>query len=354
MMSDETRQFYTAQRQKCIKPTGTTIAMAILWLLPALVHLQPGFRLNVGLPRIRGGDEPHYFVMLNNLLRGRGFELSRTYEEGERGENTMGQVFAGTSLDHHSLFVRKTPPWEVLRWTEVFDPNTLARRPERVALDLHDYYEVAHHPWGLSLALTLLLFMLRATPFLESAAVLMALPMGALGVYLLWLLLQRYTNDIQVARLTLLTFAFGTPLWHYGVGLWTESYTWVLLLASLYLLIVRKQAAAAGICLGLAFGMRWQMALGAAVSAVWLLQQRRRRAVILFLAGFLPFVLLQLGYNGWVFGRPLFFSLPVGFVSHPLQVMENLLTDAFSPEHGVFTFAPVLLLALAGISLLRR
>lgn len=193
MMSDETRQFSTAQKPECIKVTALTIAMAILWLLPAFVHWQPGFRLSVGLPRIRGGDEPHYFVMLNNLLRGRGFGLSQTYEEGEQGENTIGQTFAGASLDHHSLFIRKTPPWEALRWTEVFDPHTLSRRPERAALDLRDYHEVAHHPWGLPLLLALLLFALHATPFLESAAVLMALPMSALGFYLLWLLLQRYS-----------------------------------------------------------------------------------------------------------------------------------------------------------------
>lgn len=65
-------------------------------------------------------------------------------------------------------------------------------------------------------------------------------------------------------------------------------------------------------------------------------------------------MLLQLGYNWWIFGHPLFFSVPVGFVSHPLRVVANLLTDALSLEHGVFTFAAVLLWALAGISLLWR
>jgi hypothetical protein len=61
----------------------------------------PGFELPLNLvwPRIHSGDEPHYLIILNSLIRDGDMDLANNYASVHAGGTDAGLSFAGQALD---------------------------------------------------------------------------------------------------------------------------------------------------------------------------------------------------------------------------------------------------------------
>jgi hypothetical protein len=128
----------------------------------------------------------------------------------------------------------------------------------------------------------------------------------------------------------------------------------------------RTRLGLAGLFAGLAVVFEYQLAVVAAILAVWALARHGRGAWAMAL-GLLPSVVILAVYHTCLFGRP--WSFPYGHLDNPtyagahhsqgfyglvLPSAGALASLAFSPDIGLFAFSPFLLAGVAGVVLAVR
>ena len=186
----------------------------------------------------------------------------------------------------------------------------------------------------------------------RTAATVGALTMGVLGA-----LLVPHVG-VMWAVLWALVFAVGTPFWFTVMDLWPHSFLALANVGSLLLLGGRRDQRWVGV--GLLQGMAFAVRPGAAVvllvfaAGAWLLPAvggigQRAARFGWFLLGLAPALLFLALYNHSYFGSPLatgFGDQAMDRIRWPFVGLAGLY---FSPAKGVFLYAPVLLLALAGL-----
>jgi hypothetical protein len=167
--------------------------------------------------------------------------------------------------------------------------------------------------------------------------------------------LARLRLDAGRALLVALVFAFATPAWSTASrGLWSHGPAMLALALALYLLLRARErphlAGVAGLPLALAFVIRSNNSISAALLAVYVFIEHRRYFPA-FCAWALPVALPFLAYSLSVYGAPLPpYYLPGRVGSHP-GLVEALLGNLASPSRGLFVYSPVLLLAFYGVLL---
>src|SRR5438105_6478303 len=79
------------------------------WLFWLAGHREwrPDGRLVAIEPRMIAGDEPHYLVVINSLLRDGDLELQDDYRRVRLGSAEAGLGARGAIFDHHTLFLDK-------------------------------------------------------------------------------------------------------------------------------------------------------------------------------------------------------------------------------------------------------
>ena len=183
------------------------------------------------------------------------------------------------------------------------------------------------------------------------------LPLLLLGFWLY----GRESDEISLA-----TLLFGTPLFVYSLLFFSHVLVAVLLYFAFRLLydterIFLRNCIAAGFLSGLAVICEFTAVVPVLIFAAGLIfadrrNQHRLQNLFIFALGGLPFAVLLLIYNYFVFGSP--FALSYGYETFPewaevagqgvfgigFPTLSNIYLLLISPSRGLFFFAPVLLL----------
>jgi hypothetical protein len=340
------------------------LVVAAFWCLTAVVEIAPMAgalgSVTVGLPLLGSGDEPHYFVMLNSILRRGNLDVATTYEEARlRGENTAGARYRLAPLSHHTLV--HTRDGHLFRWEWVYGGGPAAFYPDGRwrptppydSLDLTGAREVPWHPIALPLLLSGFCAPFRGAPSrLEHVAVLFAALAAGLAVVAVLESLYRLGASPRTAGLCAGMLGLCTPLWHYSKSLFPDAYVAGAVSWHFLLLPLLGRPFLSGLVLGAGFAVKWPIILLVVPDLLVLLAARRWRTAFWLLAGLAPSLLFQAGCNWWAMGTPFRFTISV---PHQWQLHRQLYPLLFGDGHGLFTFSPWLLFAIPGaIQLLRR
>jgi len=350
----------TAPRPSRFQPLDGTWFMPALFALLLAPHLFFGppnrwwTPLRFGMPRATSGDEPHYLVMLNSILRDGDLDLRNNYDSALRGSNDAGAEHSRDPIEHH---VGYYIGGQYVDWRQIFDARRpwvddgrrirFAHRPgaTRLADDLPEY---SIHPPGLPLILAALLWPVRQSERLESFALVIS---GLVTCAAAWCF-RRLLLDLGAAAgwanaCTMLAF-LATPVWHYGRTLFGEPYllffgvfSYQAVLASRGREIARPLLA--GIALGLGIMIKPPFALLAPSLGAFLLVGRRWRSLAFFSLPLASAVAATLAANAIYFGSPF----------HPPQPWRtgNFWSGLFGLytwwDKSLFLYAPAIVVPLA-------
>lgn len=293
--------------------TGPTIQPVSRRLLVfvAVLHVLPF----LARPVLLGGDEPHFALIAHSLAVDGDLDLADDYREVAAGSAAAGKRARGKVLEPH-----------------------LRRVGER---------DLPAHPLGLPLLVAPLLRGLvvaapEAAPDLLLG--LLSLAISFAGLLAGRQLLAGWLGDPRLATALALAVHFSTPLWFTGRTFFTEPH-----LAALPVLAVlawtRRWPVLAGVLLGLAFLIK-ESALVLIVPVLW--------GLVLRTDGSLRWRLLlgpALAAGVFVLKNLLLTGAPLT-TYYPFELgdpVAGALGLLFDPRHGLLPFAPVALLALAGL-----
>ncbi|MDY7232045.1 hypothetical protein [Hyalangium rubrum] len=304
-------------------------------------------------PRVVGGDEPHYLVLIDSFLEDGDFDLKNNYLEVHMGGQQAGLRFAGSSVDHHtSWYVNgERRVWAELFWPNVFDwPRDGAGRPMaqvRPGVDprIAEGPEAPAHPVGIALLLAPVLYPFKGgSGLLEPLAILFA-ALATVGALLFtWRLLRQLTDDAGAVRLALVALFLGSPLWYYARSFFNEPFLLFLLAGAFATALRPKLAWLTGLFIALAMLMKPQSVLLLAPLALPALRERKWGSIVML--GLLPFLagLLQLWLNARLYGSPALGPYP--FYKGDFWTGARGLW--LHPRRGMLVYAPWLLFAVAG------
>jgi hypothetical protein len=327
------------------------VAMAGMLLVPHFfAHHWAAPPLRLGLPRVFSGDEPHYLVMLNSLLRDGDLDLANNYQSAAAGGDDAGLVHSRLpTLDHHV-------GWYVgdrfVRWRDIYQfvpSDADAGQAQLVVTDPALQRQItakeypAHWP-GLPMLLAAVLFPLRHSTLLEPAALGVSWLVTVLAMLAFVSLAQTLgRNHRAIALATALTF-LGTPVLHYGRTLFTEPYSLACILGAYALFIGKRQMLWAGVLLSLAVMLKLTNLALALPLAGMLLWRRDFKSTLAFAVPFVPTALVMMIMNHLMFGS--ITRAPQTYAFAPeLSNFVGILVDV---EHGLLPYAPIVLASLWG------
>jgi hypothetical protein len=339
--------------------TGRIIVPAVLIAVALLLLLPHAFSSRwfpkakqIGLARVYSGDEPHYMVILNSILSDHDLDLANNYTNVHQGGEQAGLAFRGQALDHHTSWVVNG---EHVRWPNVFEMDSsrwsydknhhpVPKLAEGVSSSFLPSQEYSSHWPGMPLILAPFLFPLTGTTYLEPAAILcswIATILGMLAFVSLARSLGASTNITLIA--VTLTF-LGTPVWHYGRTFFTEPYSLACVLGAYALYVGGQRALLAGILCGLGVLMKNSFIVMAFPLGVYMLTRKQWRDALFFAVPIGVAVFATLLLNHMMHGNL--------FLGPQLWEPGNTVTGAvgllFSTDHGLITFAPIVISALIG------
>ncbi|MBN1179591.1 MAG: hypothetical protein JXD18_10280 [Anaerolineae bacterium] len=201
---------------------------------------------------------------------------------------------------------------------------------------------------------------LQGRPFVYSFFGMLGVNLLALGALALaYAAARRFAGPAPSAWAALLLF-LGTPALYYATiePFYAHIPATFLAALSFYCLVRGEEgpralawAFAAGLAGGFATLVRWQMALLVCGAALWLPLRRAWRDAAAFGMGFWAVAWHVLYTWQWMFGQPKVVSAAEsGFLSLPRHFFDVLFADG----RGLFVWAPLTLLAVAGWALLAR
>ena len=278
-------------------------------------------------PRVVSGDEPHYLLTTNALLRGDGFSVRAGYARVRGGSTEAGLRFAGRSLDHHTLLLApglSSPE----RWQEAYQfskprpcpsPECTPFTPTSVDFDaLPGVREVPAHPFAFPLLVAALLRPFGLEPDrVETVAITWNAVLAWLATVAIYGAARASGFSRPSALAVALVSGLASPLLAYGRGFFPEAAIGCTLAVAAWLFF-RGRLALSGAACAVAFALKPPFALaGAGLVADRLLARQWREALRLGapLAGGVAVVLgmnqlvartpLISGMSGWVWARGL-------------------------------------------------
>ncbi len=301
------------------------------------------------------GDEPHYLLITKSLITDGDINLADDYQEKEY------KAFYAGELDPHAYPGKKRGDF------------LYSRHLPALSLLITPFYVVGDKLGGVISSLThqpgserIILFFFSRLPICLLAALL-----GLVFFLSAWEL----TQDKKAALFAWLILSFTSPLVFYSHLIYPELPVALILAALAYGLILKKRTSSlnlfwAGLGIGLLpwFGIKYISLAGMALLIVVFVTARagrnRKKAVASFLASlavsagsFLLFlhnlygkISPQVVYRGSAEGTDL--SLSRFLVKDWAEFLSRLLAFLIDQRHGLFVYAPILILSLAGFFLL--
>ncbi|MDR3468081.1 MAG: hypothetical protein P4M07_19275 [Xanthobacteraceae bacterium] len=325
--------------------------IALLLLVPLLYGspATPG-RNHFGLPRVHSGDEPHYLVQLNSLLRDGDLDLGNNYHAVERGDIQAGHDYAGWALDHHTVWFEgeRRRDWQLTfemdpaKWDSDGEGHPVPHLRRGQAPPAEGHVEISTHPAGLALMLAPLLYPLRGTDLMEPAAILCSALAVILAMLMYRALIRTYANDRRVVDLATAVTFLGTLAWHYGRTLYTEPYLLLFATAAYSLALRGRSPLLAGAMIGLAILMKPTFLLLAAPILAMYAVAQNYRAALAFALPLAAGVLATLAYDATMLGSP-FRAVQEWKRGEPLAGAWLIL---FSLERGLLITVPAIVVAL--------
>ncbi len=233
-------------------------SLALLLLAPLCVSRSVEKPLSLGLPGVLSGDEPHYLVMINSVIGDRDFDLANNYQDVHRGGLQAGRKFSGLPLDHHVTWYEGD---QIVKWWQVYEMDaerwdkdenghpvpTLQRNSQFRPVNEKEY---SQHPIGLAVVLAPILVAFRGTSLVEPAAILCS-GLATVGGFLAWCwLVKPYTKFPSHLLVAAAVAYLGSPLWHYGQDLYSESFLAFFAVAAFAAALRGEKYFIAGFCLG--------------------------------------------------------------------------------------------------------
>jgi len=321
-----------------------------------------GRRLHLGLPYVYSTDEPHYLTGLNSVLWDGDAELSNNYARTNWGHVDTGILRAGQLIDHHTYlpsFVGTVYPHSSLfgSFGVRADHDASGRRRPPVLRFPADGALPLEYSWHPTYPFFLVAPLLSLLPRTAVEPVLLCL-LSALTGLAAWRFRELCTTLVPsglYADLAMVGVFVGTPVLYYSRALFPECFFVILTVVACHAVMVRGRWFVAGLCFMLAAALKPPAAL-LAVPALLLLWRRDIRKSLLTFA----LVCVGVGFS--------FFELRVlkGISKGGGRVAAERLFDVshlnympwanlFDRRFGLFTYAPVLAVALLGwLPLCRR
>jgi hypothetical protein len=304
-----------------------------------------------GLPYIKGGDEPHYLVMINSLLNDGDLDLTNNYESAREGSRQAGKKFAGQALEPQGV-------WNIggrqVIWSQVYEDTNrwekngagayVPKKKPDTHFDVSGLPMYSSHPAGIAFILFPILWCFRGTGAVEPLALVCSEVAVLFAVFGFRRILQRsITDSFSINLATFLAF-LGTPLWAYGRSLFMEPFLLSFAVWAYALALERKSGFWIGLLLGLGALLKPNfLILLFPLTGLWIFE-RKIRDLLLALVGPVLATGLILYLNARWYGSPWTPPQPFHF-GNPLSGMIGLW---FSWNHGILALSPVVFLALIG------
>jgi hypothetical protein len=302
----------------------------------------------LGMPYVKGGDEPHYLAMINSLINDGNLDLRNVYESARKGSWQIGKKFAGQAIDPHVIW---NVGGKLVTWGQVYkdpgdwkkDPGGIyipERKPEATA-DVSDLPEHPFHPPGIAYLLAPLLWPFKGTPYTEPLALLCSNLAVILSVFLFRGILRRYTHDPFSLNLSTLLAFLGTPIWAYGRTFFMEPFLILFTVVSFHLVLEKRSGFWAGVMLGLGALLKPNFLILFFPLALFYLKEKQFKTIIWMTAGPIASTAVILYTNFIWYGSP--FKSSIAFESG--NILNGIGGLLFSWNHGIIPFAPVMVLA---------
>ena len=291
-------------------------------------------------PHVYSGDEPHYVITVASLIEDLDFDLGNNYN---KLDSYTYLNYLEINLNHHTDLINKSNK-EIINWWQAY--HTYNFSMEHIA----KFNEYSWHFPGLPLFVSIFLFPLRYTSYIEAGMVLFTILFSLIGLYFLYKTL--YYFDKKNALLITLIFTFASPLYMYSKMFYTESYLWVILIISFYLLIVKEKYFFSGLLLGIGIIMKYPFIIIAGI--FWLValysfwHNKRYINLIKFSIPIIFSFIFILLYNYFLYSNPLYFPLPYN-IKNIMNIFSGSFNLLFHRNYGLLPFAPFLIFSIFGI-----
>jgi len=321
------------------------MTVLIFFLFVPLFFHGPRF----GLPYVKGGDEPHYLAMINSFLIDGDLDLRNNYDSARKGSWQIGKKYAGAAVDPHIVWNVGGKPviWtqvyeEPDKWKKGSDGFYIPERKPEATVDISGLPEYSSHPAGIAFLLAPFLWLIKGTRFTEPLALLCSNLAVIFSAFLFRKILKLFTQDsLAINIATFLTF-LGTPIWAYGRTLFMEPYLLFFAVSSFYFVLRKKSGFWAGITLGLGALLKPNFLILFFPIAFFYLKDKNLKTIFWMMVGPIFSIAAILYTNERWYGSPFTPAQPFRF-GNIFQGISGLL---LSWNHGIITFAPIVLLAL--------
>lgn len=307
----------------------------------------------IGLPNVFSGDEPHYMVLLNSILKDGDLDVKNNYDNVHNGGFDAGRRFANSPLDHHVFHYINGKGYDWLYMVNFYrNPQTrkiFYKYKPGFPEDIAEWPEYSFHPPGMAFMLAPFAFPFRNSKYLESVCIILSGIVTVLALLCMRFLLGAFTQEKWIINLVSALTVLGTPIWHYGRSLFTEPYCVFFIIAAYAFALRRRDnfwlgAILPGLFIGGAMVLKPPyLLLMAPITILFLWEKDWFKAagtlIFPFLAG-----CLFLYFNYLLRGDP-FSSYGQPAVRTPLIGAWHLLTHL---RRGILPYAPIALFAFWG------
>ena len=297
---------------------------------------------------VYSGDEPHYLISINSLIKDGDLDISNNYENIHHGGLDAGERFKGRRLDHHTHIIDKKTGKRWF-WHSVFDYKK--RKPcSRDApdhecfekrfdanIDFENKLEVNGHPLMFSAILVA-----SIAPFFPEEDQVERYCGVALVLYswltlvLLYIVGKRVGLSRIWAILSIVALCFASPWFAYSRSFFTENLSALMLVAGL-LALLNKRIVLTGVFLSVAMAIKpVYVVFGFGWIAHLLIERQFKSAFKLtFTMGILGIGICV--FNYWHVGT-IFLT---GSQKWPaIESISELHAEFTDSVHGLFVFVP--------------
>ena len=308
----------------------------------------PGFffqkwKLHPEAPGARSGDEPHYLVILNSIVRDADLSVENNYNSPF---DERGIYLSRYTLDHQTFFVNEKASVRI-PWGEIYQASLLPsggveikRRPESLSVDLKKFREIPLHPAGYPMILSVFVapFIRASFRYYESVIILLQLLLYAFTLSLV----QKRTG---ISSAAVLAVGAALPSWYYAFTIYSEALTAPLYALSLLYFMDRKKIALS-FCLGLLIFIKESNLPLLPIFLVFDLLFFRDVKSLRILFFPVLFIMLLILKSIFLYGSPFTTYEPWVWNPRPLYAAAQVF---IGEDHGLFVFVPFVFIALFSI-----